>query len=481
METTILDHVVRYPTSGLDVLVVGGGIGGLMTALECWRKGHNVTVLEKSPHAATIGDAIIINPSGWSALPKYPTMMEELTKISIDAQRIFYNLDGSIAGPPLEFEHNMKGAAEHAAFPLHIGALLGRADLAQMLLDQCERLEIPIHWDVNIVDYGEGLDVKKGFAIRADGHRYTADVVIAADGLGSKSHRITMGQQTRAVSTGYVIYRSVIPLTGGVSEILFDTVQKSGRGEFRLYMGHNMHIALVLSKRLVTFAITLPDDNQGTATESWSSFISSAKLLQSLPPIDKLDPLIVAMLKSLPEDRIVAWKLCMRNPQPTWSSPGGHVVQVGDSAHSYIPTSGSGGTMALEDSASIAECLRLGAKGNICNAVKVHELLRKQRVTLLQRMGLAVRSSLHAKETESPKDAPEIMLQGKWLWAHNPELYARDNFDRATLHLRNKEPFQNTNLPKGYVYEDWTLEGEIERETSGRSLDIHATGDWSIN
>lgn len=94
--------------------------------------------------------------------------------------------------------------------------------------------------------------------------------------------------------------------------------------------------------------------------ESWSSFVSSAKLLQSLPPVDKLDPLIIGMLESLPGDRIVAWKLCMRKSQPTWSSPGGHVVQVGDSAHSYIPTSGSGGTMALEDSASIAECLRLG-------------------------------------------------------------------------------------------------------------------------
>lgn len=36
----------RYPPSGIDVLVVGGGIGGMFAAIECHRKGHNVRVLE---------------------------------------------------------------------------------------------------------------------------------------------------------------------------------------------------------------------------------------------------------------------------------------------------------------------------------------------------------------------------------------------------------------------------------------------------
>lgn len=122
-------------------------------------------------------------------------MMEEVAKITIDAQRTSHNLDGSIAAPPLEFEFNMKGAAKHAVFPLHLGGVQGRADLAQVLIDQYVRLEIPIHWDINIINFGEDLDVKRGFAIRADGHRYTADVVIAADGLGSKSHRISRLEQ----------------------------------------------------------------------------------------------------------------------------------------------------------------------------------------------------------------------------------------------------------------------------------------------
>lgn len=38
-----------HPATGINVLIVGAGMGGLMAALECWRKGHNVVgILERS-------------------------------------------------------------------------------------------------------------------------------------------------------------------------------------------------------------------------------------------------------------------------------------------------------------------------------------------------------------------------------------------------------------------------------------------------
>ena len=39
----------RHPETHVNVLIVGAGMAGLMTALECWRKGHNVVgILERS-------------------------------------------------------------------------------------------------------------------------------------------------------------------------------------------------------------------------------------------------------------------------------------------------------------------------------------------------------------------------------------------------------------------------------------------------
>ena len=62
---TSTPSVKRYPKSGISILVVGAGVGGLLAALECWRKGHDVRVLEKSStHVMTgLWFSIEVNPT----------------------------------------------------------------------------------------------------------------------------------------------------------------------------------------------------------------------------------------------------------------------------------------------------------------------------------------------------------------------------------------------------------------------------------
>lgn len=38
----------RYPSTGINVLVAGGGLGGMYAAMNCYQKGHNVTVIESA-------------------------------------------------------------------------------------------------------------------------------------------------------------------------------------------------------------------------------------------------------------------------------------------------------------------------------------------------------------------------------------------------------------------------------------------------
>lgn len=44
-----------YPSTGIDVLIVGTGLAGLTAALECARKGHTVRLLERMPTINTAG------------------------------------------------------------------------------------------------------------------------------------------------------------------------------------------------------------------------------------------------------------------------------------------------------------------------------------------------------------------------------------------------------------------------------------------
>lgn len=46
----------RCPPSGIDVLIVGGGLGGMSAAIECHRKGHNVRIIEKRRDFDTFGE-----------------------------------------------------------------------------------------------------------------------------------------------------------------------------------------------------------------------------------------------------------------------------------------------------------------------------------------------------------------------------------------------------------------------------------------
>jgi len=57
----------RLPPSGIKVIVVGAGFAGLSAAIECDRKGHTVTLLEKVSDIAEItriGDIISFDPNG---------------------------------------------------------------------------------------------------------------------------------------------------------------------------------------------------------------------------------------------------------------------------------------------------------------------------------------------------------------------------------------------------------------------------------
>jgi len=51
------EPVGTFPSTGLDVLVVGTGLAGLTAAIECIRKGHSVRVLERAASINTLGES----------------------------------------------------------------------------------------------------------------------------------------------------------------------------------------------------------------------------------------------------------------------------------------------------------------------------------------------------------------------------------------------------------------------------------------
>ena len=72
MTEAIVDGVRRYPANGVRIIVVGAGNGGLQAALECWRKGCEIEVLERAAKISAIGMLEVID-SSYSSLVDFVT------------------------------------------------------------------------------------------------------------------------------------------------------------------------------------------------------------------------------------------------------------------------------------------------------------------------------------------------------------------------------------------------------------------------
>jgi 2-polyprenyl-6-methoxyphenol hydroxylase-like FAD-dependent oxidoreductase len=84
----------------------------------------------------------------------------------------------------------------------------------------------------------------------------------------------------------------------------------------------------------------------------------------------------VALVKILPPENLIDWKLLWRDPVGKWVSDNGRIALSGDAAHPFLPSSGNGASQAVEDSATIATTLRLAGRGNVKLALKAYETLR---------------------------------------------------------------------------------------------------------
>ena len=96
----------------------------------------------------------------------------------------------------------------------------------------------------------------------------------------------------------------------------------------------------------------------------------------ALQAVEGWEPFVTELIKATPDRSVLDWKLMWRDPQPRWTSPGGRVVQIGDAAHPFLPSSASGGTMAMEDGYTMAACLAIARKRDVPLATKVHNHLR---------------------------------------------------------------------------------------------------------
>lgn len=93
---------------------------------------------------------------------------------------------------------------------------------------------------------------------------------------------------------------------------------------------------------------------------------------------------------------------------------------------------------------------------------------RFERTSLTQRLGWETRHRWNYTDWDAvAKDSTYVKYaQPEWLQCHDARKYAIDKYEEVVSHLQHGTPFQSTNVPEGYVHEDWTLEDmtRLEKE-----------------
>ena len=317
--------------SAREILVAGGGIGGLAVALALAQKGRQVRVLEKAAEFGEIGYGIQMGPN-------VARMLERLGVLkSLESAAVFP--DALIFADALsndELSRISLGDAFLERYKFRY-FLIHRRDLHGGLLDACKRREeIVLSPSHGLKSFKQEKDV---VTVTCDnGAGYEGAALIGADGLWSPTRQAVIGDGAPRMA-GHYVYRGVVPEA--------QIVDRSRIGSMTIWGGPDLH--------MVQYRL------QGGAVMNNVATICSRRMRRGEPnpgAPEELEELFARTHPGVRDNlRYVSrernWVLHDRDPAANWTS--GNVTLLGDAAHPTLQYLAQGAQMAIEDGVVLAE------------------------------------------------------------------------------------------------------------------------------
>jgi salicylate hydroxylase len=318
-----------------EVLVVGGGIGGLAAALALARRGLWVRILEQAPSIAEVGAGLQITPNGVRVLRGLGLSPES---VGVNARAVEPR-DGLTGRPIARFDLGRVGGDY---FFVH------RADLIDLLREAAEAAGIPIRTGVRVTAVTpRGVELEGG-------EQLSADLVVGADGLHSVVRRHLLGDD-KPFFTGQVAWRAIVPV--------------EQEPVARIWMAPGKHVVTYPLKDGRLNLVAIREEAQW-AEEGWSHHDSPEALRRAFGDVALNLKAILARVTE-----VGRWGL-FRHPIPErWHN--GRAVLLGDAAHPTLPFLAQGANLALEDAWVLA---REALRDDLSEALDRYQAERRPRV-----------------------------------------------------------------------------------------------------
>ncbi|MEU1737441.1 FAD-dependent monooxygenase [Streptosporangium sp. NPDC020145] len=317
------DPMGVFPSTRADVIVVGGGIGGLSAALALTRQGLRVRVHERSSVFGEVGAGLQLAPNCTRILDRYG-LLEEAASLGVLPEAMV--MKDAVDDDDLT-RLDLRDLERRYGYPYLV---IHRSDLHGILLRACERAGVELLTDSHCTSYE---NVAGGARVRfADGGADEAEVVIAADGLHSVARELLVKDEP--VSSAYVAYRGAVPFEKVADNGIHDkdvVVYVGPRCHFVQYplRGGEMFNQVAVFESPKALA---GEDDWGTPDELDAAFAGTCERVRKGLPL-------------MWRDRW--WRMYDRDPIMTWVT--GRIALLGDAAHPPLQYMAQGAIMAIED------------------------------------------------------------------------------------------------------------------------------------
>jgi 3-hydroxybenzoate 6-monooxygenase len=342
-------------TARPDVIVVGGGIGGLSAAFALTRQGREVRVLERSAEFGEVGAGIQIAPNCTRILAEYG-LLAEATRLGVLPEAMI--MKDALDGTELT-RLDLRDLEKRYGSPYMV---IHRSDLHGLFLRACQDAGVDLRTDAHVTAYentGGGARVRL-----ADGSTHEAPMVIAADGLHSVARTLLVDDEP--VNSAYVAYRGTIPIAAARDNgAALDSVV--------VYIGPRCHfvqyplrdgelfnqVAVFESGKALSLGDGAGNGDWGTPDELDRAFARTCEDVRTGIP-------------HLWRDRW--WRMFDRDPISAWVH--GNIALLGDAAHPPLQYIAQGAIMAIEDGYVLAR--HVAASETVAQALRAYEKVRAE-------------------------------------------------------------------------------------------------------
>jgi len=341
------------------ILIVGGGFGGLTTALALARRSYRACVLEGAPEFGAIGYGIQFGPNVFHVFDRIELMEQVLAVADSPAAVVMLDaLDGK------ELVRVPTGASFQARFKYPY-ITVHRVDLHNVLLDACRRSDmIELVADAMVTGFEDRGDVVT--VNTADGRTFSGQALVAADGFRSMFRARFVGDgEPRPV--GYAALRTIVPMAELKVDVPRDSVVLWGGPGY-----HVIHYPLRHGSQFNIVAVF--------RTPSHAEKANAATCRSELEHIYRDAHPSMRALNAMMDFR---WRRSVadRNPVRHWHK--GRIVLLGDAAHAPLQSLAQGACMAIEDGFCLGELIH-ATEGDFGAAFRHFEALRFTRTARVQ-------------------------------------------------------------------------------------------------